>query len=138
MYCVVWPASTDEIKRTTNQELRVETEELAFLVSTVRHFEVIQSKVIRIFPDKMSVEASGAAAVKNGEDVKGDSSLNLFRIPHTRMKELVSWPLKGVQDLDVQDLEPSLQVTRVVYCQTILYHPFLMVIRPVTDSVQAD
>ena len=58
----------------------------------------------------MSGEASGAAAVKNG-DVKGDSSLNLFRIPHTRMKELVSWPLKGVQDLDVQDLEPSLQVT---------------------------
>ena len=43
--------------------------------------------------------------------VKGDSSsLNLFRVPHNRMKELVSWPLKGVQDLDVQDLEPSLQV----------------------------
>ena len=67
----------------------------------------------------MSGEASGAAAVKNG-DVKGDSSLNLFRIPHTRMKELVSWPLKGVQDLDVQDLEPSLQVT-IHLCSVALF-----------------
>ena len=38
------------------------------------------------------------------------SSLNLFRIPHSRMKELVSWPLKEAAAVpDVQDLEPSLQ-----------------------------
>ena len=59
--------------------------------------------------DKSGGGAATAAAVKSG-DVKSDGGLNLFRIPHTRMKELVSWPLKGVQDLDVQDLEPSLQV----------------------------
>ena len=53
--------------------------------------------------------------------VKGDSSsLNLFRVPHNRMKELVSWPLKGVQDLDVQDLEPSLQV----HSLSIILPPF--------------
>ena len=43
-------------------------------------------------------------------DLGDNSSLNLFKIPHTRMKELVTWPLKNIPDLDVQDLEPSLQV----------------------------
>ena len=42
-----------------------------------------------------------------------NSSLNLFKIPHTRMKELVTWPLKNIPDLDVQDLEPSLQVESI-------------------------
>ena len=38
------------------------------------------------------------------------TNIDLFRIPHSRMKELVTWPLKEAAALpDVQDLEPSLQ-----------------------------
>ncbi len=36
--------------------------------------------------------------------------VNLFREPHNRMKELVSWPLTEAAKVDdVHDLEPSLQ-----------------------------
>ena len=46
-----------------------------------------------------------------------DSDVNLstnkpdvFLIPHSRMRELVSWPLKEAASVpDVQDLQPSLQ-----------------------------
>jgi len=50
-----------------------------------------------------------ACATKTCDLGDNNSSLNLFKIPHTRMKELVTWPLKNIPDLDVQDLEPSLQ-----------------------------
>ena len=53
-----------------------------------------------------------ACATKTCDLGDNNSSLNLFKIPHTRMKELVTWPLKNIPDLDVQDLEPSLQVRR--------------------------
>ena len=40
------------------------------------------------------------------------ANIDLFRIPHSRMKELVTWPLKEAAALpDVQDLEPSLPVS---------------------------
>ena len=35
---------------------------------------------------------------------------DVFRIPHSRMRELVTWPLKEAASVpDVQDLQPSLQ-----------------------------
>jgi hypothetical protein len=38
------------------------------------------------------------------------SKPDVFRIPHSRMRELVTWPLKEAASVpDVQDLQPSLQ-----------------------------
>ena len=54
-------------------------------------------------PDKSSV-----GVVERGESSK--SNIDLFVVPHTRMRDLVSWPLtEAAMATDVQDLEPSLQ-----------------------------
>lgn len=39
-----------------------------------------------------------------------NNKLDVFRIPHSRMRELVHWPLTEAASVpDVQDLQPSLQ-----------------------------
>ena len=48
------------------------------------------------------------ATKKSNEETK--DSVNLFTEPHSRMKELVSWPLtEAAKVSDVHELEPSLQ-----------------------------
>jgi len=68
-------------------------------------------------PDMTPATAAAAAAGCSAAGTADGSctadkskSLNLFRIPHSRMKELVSWPLKEAAAIpDLDDLEPSLQ-----------------------------
>ena len=51
---------------------------------------------------RLKLNENDANLISNKPDV--------FRIPHSRMRELVSWPLKEAASVpDVQDLEPSLQ-----------------------------
>ena len=47
----------------------------------------------------------------NSTDPNPNSNkLDVFRIPHSRMRELVHWPLTEAASIpDVQDLQPSLQ-----------------------------
>ena len=40
----------------------------------------------------------------------GNKNIDLFVVPHSRMRDLVSWPLSEVASaVDIQDLEPCLQ-----------------------------
>ncbi len=51
---------------------------------------------------------SSIGVVERGESSK--NNIDLFVVPHTRMRDLVSWPLtEAAMATDVQDLEPSLQ-----------------------------
>jgi hypothetical protein len=44
------------------------------------------------------------------ENDTNQNNIDLFVVPHTRMRDLVSWPLSEVAAAaDVQDLEPCLQ-----------------------------
>ena len=46
----------------------------------------------------------------NTEQDPNGNKLDVFRVPHSRMRELVHWPLKEAATVpDVQDLQPSLQ-----------------------------
>ena len=53
---------------------------------------------------------SNPAKDMSAQNLNTSGKVDLFRVPHSRMKELVTWPLKEAAGLlDVQDLEPSLQ-----------------------------
>jgi hypothetical protein len=57
----------------------------------------------------MKIMAKMACATKKSNEETKDS-VNLFTEPHSRMKELVSWPLtEAAKVSDVHELEPSLQ-----------------------------
>ena len=46
----------------------------------------------------------------NSDQDQNSNKLDVFRIPHSRMRELVTWPLTEAASVpDVQDLQPSLQ-----------------------------
>ena len=62
--------------------------------------------------DSMSENEQSNKRIKLNDSDQNSTNkkVDLFRIPHYRMRELVTWPLKEAASLpDVQDLQPSLQ-----------------------------
>ena len=63
----------------------------------------------------VAVETASTDQLKPSTDEKEDegsskNNIDLFVVPHTRMRDLVSWPLsEAAMATDLQDLEPSLQ-----------------------------
>ena len=49
-------------------------------------------------------------AAEQEDEGSSKHNIDLFAVPHTRMRDLVSWPLsEAAMATDLQDLEPSLQ-----------------------------
>jgi hypothetical protein len=80
--------------------------------STTRHPKVIigSNNSLSGNPGLLLAAIHPELDLESGKSASTSNNIDLFAVPHTRMRDLVSWPLsEAAMATDVQDLEPCLQ-----------------------------